>query len=186
MVEKSPPNATPAAKSSSGNPKMPAVIMASAYGAEDSATAARPSGGTIPTRNHWNSAFTAKMMNGERMRARGMLMCGYLISSPMAQHVSKPAKHHQIMATAAMNPPAPMPERKSGVSTKFGSETLGTMVTNQMIATPQKKNMKPFCKRPVICTPHTFVMMNATSTMHASTVSPTGSSTPNAANIVLK
>ena len=115
-----------------------------------------------------------------------MLMCGCLISSPIAQQVSKPAKHHQIIATAAMNPPAPMFSRNAGVSTKFGNTTLGIIVRNQMTATPQKKNMKPFCRRPVSCTPRTLVMMKPMSTMHAITVSSIGSSTPNAANIVLK
>ena len=30
--------------------------------------------------------------------ALGILICGNLISPPMAQHVSNPAKHHQIKA----------------------------------------------------------------------------------------
>ena len=140
----------------------------------------------MPTRNHWNRAFTTKMMNGESIMARGMLICGWRISSPMAQHVSKPAKHHQIMATAAMNPPLPRSPMKSGAVTKFGSCTLGIMVRNQMAATPQKKNMKPFCSLPVSSTPRTLAMMNATSAMMAMTTSSTGSSTPNARKMVLK
>ena len=65
----------------------------------------------------------------------------------MPQQVSKPAKHHQIMATAAMNPNASMEPKKVGAVTKVGRLTSGIMVRNQMTATPQKKNMKPFCKR---------------------------------------
>ena len=53
----------------------------------------------MPTRNHWKMAVTAKTMKGESFNARGRLMRGCLISSPSAQQVSKPAKHHQIMAT---------------------------------------------------------------------------------------
>ncbi len=55
-----------------------------------------------------------------------------------------------------------------------------------MTATPQKKNMKPFCRRPVICTPRTLVTMNSTSAMQASTTSGTGSSMPMARKTVLK
>ena len=75
---------------------------------------------------------------------------------------------------------------KSGAVTKFGSCTLGIMVRNQMAATPQKKNMKPFCSLPVSSTPCTLAMMNATSAMMAMTTSSTGSSMPNARKMVLK
>ena len=104
----------------------------------------------------------------------------------MPQQVSKPAKHHQIMATAAMNPNASMEPKKVGAVTKVGRLTSGIMVRNQMTATPQKKNMKPFCRRPVICTPRTLVTMNSRSAAQASTTSGTGSSTPTARKMVLK
>ena len=55
-----------------------------------------------------------------------------------------------------------------------------------MRAHPQKKNMNPFCRRPVICTPRTFVIVNATSAAQACATSSTGSSTPKARNTVLK
>jgi len=90
------------------------------------------------------------------------------------------------MATAAMNPKASRDPRKSGVVTKVGRLTSGTIVRNQMTATPQKKNMNPFCKRPVICTPRTLVTMNSKSAAQASTTSGTGSSTPTARKMVLK
>ena len=58
----------------------------------------------MPTRYHWKSAFTAKTTNGARNIARGTLICGYLISSPIATQASNPAKHHQIMQVAEKNP----------------------------------------------------------------------------------
>ena len=79
-VEKSPPNAIPAAKRINGNPRIPAVFIASAKGALAVDNVAICSVGTIPTRNHWNAALTANTINGARNRARGMLICGYLIS----------------------------------------------------------------------------------------------------------
>ena len=73
-VEKSPPKAMPAASRARGKPSISALIIASAYRAEASAMAGKVSSGTIPTRNHWNVAFTANTINGERKSARGILI----------------------------------------------------------------------------------------------------------------
>jgi len=145
----------------------------------------RVSAGTIPARNHWNAAFTANTIKGERNRARGILIWGYFISSPIAQQVSNPAKHHHISATL---PIKLLGEKstKSGICTKFSRCTFGSMVINHIIATPQKKNMKPFCKRPVISTPRIFVKMNTMTAALAIATSLTGSSNPKARNRVLK
>lgn len=51
-VEKSPPKAIPAAKSTSGNPRIPAVFIASANGADAVANEEISEIGTIPTKNH--------------------------------------------------------------------------------------------------------------------------------------
>ena len=51
-VEKSPPKAIPAARRINGNPRIPAVFIASANGADAVANAAISDVGTIPTRNH--------------------------------------------------------------------------------------------------------------------------------------
>lgn len=141
--------------------------------------------GTMPTRYHWKNRLTAKMMKGVSAMALGMLMWGYLISSLMEQQASKPAKHHQIMATLAITLWGPK-ERKSGFSTKLGRLMLGIIIKNHTMATPQKKNMKALAMRPVISTP--LALRRVKNRMHrqASTRSLTGSSTPKAENMVLK
>ena len=63
---------------------------------------------------------------------------------------------------------------------------LGIIISAQIMATPQKKNMKPFWRRPVISVPRMFVTMKRTMGMAASSTSLIGSSTPNARNSVLK
>ena len=63
---------------------------------------------------------------------------------------------------------------------------FGIMVRNQITATPQKKNMKPFCKRPAILTPQTLAMMKPAVTTTAMATSEKGSVTPKAEKSVLK
>ena len=129
----------------------------------------------MPIKNHWKRALTANTTKGAKKRARGMLMRGYLISSPIATHASNPAKHHQIMHTAAPKLMSADCGRKEGVCTKAGSEMFGIIVRNQMTATPQKKNMKPFCSLPAILTPQTFATIKPSVTTSASATSETGS-----------
>ena len=118
--------------------------------------------------------------------ARGMLIWGYLISSPIDTADSKPAKHHQIMHMAAKNDSGVVWEMKSGGVMKVGRRTLGTIVRNQMRATPQKKNIDAFCTRPESPTPKTLTIVKPATTNAASTASSMGRSMPRAKKIVLK
>lgn len=99
--------------------------------------------------------------------ARGILIFGKRISSPIATQASNPAKHHQIMQTAPMKVKSLSLAINSGDFTKFGSSMFGIMVRNQMAATPQKKNIKPFCSRPVSLTPKTLAIMKPIVTINA-------------------
>ena len=51
---------------------------------------------------------------------------------------------YEIILTDAIKPSGVDWAIKSGSLTKLGIFTFGSMVKNQMIATPQKKNMNPF------------------------------------------
>ena len=113
-------------------------------------------------------------------------MRGYMISSPMATHASKPAKHHQIMQTLAAKLICPSLGKNDGACTKEGRLMLGIMVRNQITATPQKKNIKPFCSRPAILTPQTLATMKPAVMTTAMATSEKGSVTPKAEKSVLK
>ena len=76
--------------------------------------------------------------------------------------------------------------RNEGACTKLGRLTSGIIVRNQMTATPQKKNMKPFCSLPESLTPQTLATMKQAVTTTAIATSEKGSVTPKAAKSVLK
>ena len=118
--------------------------------------------------------------------ARGILIFGKRISSPIATQASKPAKHHQIMHTAPINVKSLSFAMNSGDFTKFGSSIFGIIVRNQIAATPQKKNIKPFCSRPVNLTPKTLAIMKTIVTINATATSDNGICHPKARQSVLK
>lgn len=98
-VEKSPPKAIPAARNAIGRPRMPAIAMPSANGAEGIRQLTEMLRRDNADEEPLEDGVDCEDNEGESFNARGRLMRGCLISSPSAQQVSKPAKHHQIMAT---------------------------------------------------------------------------------------
>ena len=65
-------------------------------------------------------------------------------------------------------------------------EVFGIMVRNQMAATPQKKNIRPFCSRPVSLTPKTLAIMKPIVTINATATLDNGICQPKARQSVLK
>ena len=76
--------------------------------------------------------------------------------------------------------------RNEGRATKAGRLTFGIIIRNQSAATPQKKNMKPFWRRPVSFTPMRFETVKAAVTTTARATSPIGRARPQADRSVLK
>ena len=107
--------------------------------------------------------MTANTRKGAKISALGRLSCGYSISSPMAQQVSKPAKHHQTSATQGKNAPAAW----GAADAKYALSKAGAMDSTHTRATPQKKNRNPFCSRPPSWAPRSASSKNSASARQA-------------------